>query len=119
MYDHEYYAHAFVASSESDEKVNNYLEFKEAVKVFRDSPQFVDALLFSRERFDAFREDFEALYSAVVFNFLDIVIEDGLIEQIFKIETSIRDLLVKEGHYNYCVVESADELSKDFEGNLN
>lgn len=118
MYDHEYYAHAFVASSESD-KIKNYLEFKEAVKVFRESPQFVDALLFNRERFDAFKEDFKALYSPVVFNFLDILIEDGLIEQIFNIETSIRDLLVKEGYYNYCVVESANELSEEFEESLN
>ncbi len=117
MHDHEHYAQAFVASSESD-KVNYYLEFKEMVDVFRNAPHFVDALLFSRERFEKFDEDFKQEFSPLVYNFLKIVIEDGLIEQLFKIEFSIRDILVKTGAYNYCVIESADALSDKFNNKL-
>lgn len=117
MHDHEHYAQAFVASSESD-KVNQFLEFKEMVAVFRNSPKFVDALLFNRERFEAFDAEFKENFSPLVYNFIKIVIEDGLIEQLFKIEISIRDLLIKSGDYNYCVIESADVLSDGFNQKL-
>lgn len=117
MFDHEVYAIAFVASNDSD-KVEKYLEFKEVVSLFEKHPQFVDALLFNRELFNDFREDFEATLSPVVYNFLDIVIEDGLIDQIFKIETAIRNHLVELEEYNYCVFESADKLSVSFDERL-
>lgn len=117
MYDHENYAQAFVASSQSD-TVKYYLEFKEMVDVFRQIPQFVDALLFSRERFEKFDDEFKARFSPLVYNFLKIVIEDGLIEQLFKIEISVRDILVKQGDYNYCVIESSEQLSEAFNDKL-
>lgn len=117
MHDHEVYAHAFVAASKGDE-INKYLEFKDMVKVFKDSLEFVDALLFDRELFNDYKEDFESAFSPTSYNFLDIVIEDGHIDQIFKIENSIRDILVKEGTYNYCVIESPEELSESFDKKL-
>lgn len=113
MFDHEYYAHAFVWSSNEDQ-IKYYLEFKDAVKLFRDNPKFVDTLLFNRALFKDFKEDFEEGYSSLVYNFLDIVVEDGMIDQIFKIENSIRDILVSDGKYNYCVIESAEALKDDF-----
>ena len=117
MYDHEYYAHAFVASSDGD-KVKNYLEFKDMVKLFKQTPQFVDALLFNRELFNDFKAEFEAIYSPLVYNFLALVIEDGLIDQIFNIESEIRDVLVEQGVYHYCVIESAEILSESFSDRL-
>ncbi len=117
MHDHDVYAHAFVAASEGDE-INQYLEFKDMVKVFKDSPEFVDALLFNRALFNDFKEEFESSFSVTTFNFLDIVIEDGLIDQIFKIEESIRDHLVQKGLYNYCIIESPESLSESFDQKL-
>lgn len=110
MRDHEYYAHAFVLLDKAN-GVKNYLEFKELVSVFKDSPKFIDALLFNREYFKEFEEEFKASFSTVIYNFLEIIIQDGFIEKLLDIEDEIRNVLVKNELYNYCVIESSDQLS--------
>lgn len=117
MRDHEVYAHAFVASGGSD-SVKKYLEFKKCVEVFQDSQGFIDTLLFNRQVFNDFRSEFKDSFSPLVFNFLDILVQDGLIEQIFNVEMAIRDELVKQELYNYCVIESAEALSSNFDKQL-
>lgn len=111
------YAQAFVSASE-EKGVENFLEFKEVVHIFESIPKMENALLFKRDRFEKIREIFESAFSPLVYHFLDIIIEDGHVDQLGEIEKLIMDTLIAEDLYSFCMVESSEPLTASFKSEL-
>ena len=107
---HENYARAFLLACH-DEAVLAYEDFVAVCQIFEQLPHLSTALLFEPLRIVEILPLFQEMFSEKICNFIEILVEDGYIDQLDKIKCQVRRLLIDKKQWNVCVIESAGMLS--------
>lgn len=110
MRDHEHYAHAFYQLM-GDNQVNYYLEFETIAEVIENYPQLQSKLIFKPDVIEEITDLLFSQTSNIVKRMVTLLLEDGMIDQISYTKRSIRDLLIKNGLWTYCRIETSQTMS--------
>lgn len=109
MQGHEYYAHAFYQVA--NDKLASYLELRKVSALFEAYPKLMSTLLFDASKISDLETWFFEDVSNETATFIKILIEDGIIDQIIRIEKLVCDLLIKDELWTNCLVEVAQDIS--------
>lgn len=112
MRNYEYYAHAYLRACE-DDPVECYKHFCELCTIFDALPKLADILLFDPKRFIEIESTIQEYYAGKVFNFIKLLVEDGIIDQLQALKKCIRSCLVEERLWNVCVIEISHKAQEN------
>lgn len=113
MRDHEHYAHAFYQLM-GDNQVNYYLEFESVSEVMEHYPQLQSKLIFKPDVLEDINDLLFLETSDLVKRMVTLLLDDGMIDQISYVKRSIRDLLIKNGLWTYCRIETSQLMSRQY-----
>lgn len=113
MRDHEHYAHAFYQLM-GDNQVNYYLEFQTIAEVIEHYPQLQSKLIFKPDVLEDIHDLLFLGTSDLVKRMVTLLLDDGMIDQISYVKRSIRDLLIKNGLWTWCRIETAQLMSSQY-----
>lgn len=112
MLNHEYYAHAFYQASASD-RVNRFKELSAIATLFQDYPQLTSTLLFDSQKISEVESWLFSGVAKETKSFFKIVVEDGIVDQIERIRSKVRELLIQDELWTICLVEVAQEITEE------
>lgn len=111
MQGHEYYAHAFYQVS--SDKLASYQELRMISLLFETYPKLMSTLLFDASKISELETWFFADVSKETASFIRILVEDGIIDQVMRIEKAVCDLLIIDEMWANCLVEVAQDITDE------
>lgn len=109
MRNHDIYAHAFYEAT-APNQISEYISLNIIVNLFESHPELGSTLLFDRSKFDIVKTQILDDVSEHVKRFISILVEDGMIDQLSRIGSKIRDLLIDHELWYICTIETAHEI---------
>ncbi|AMC93730.1 hypothetical protein AOC36_06955 [Erysipelothrix larvae] len=110
---HEIYAHAFYQLM-VDDPVHYYREFRTIARILHAVPQITSTLMFNPNRIEEIADLLFFEVSEIVKRMIYILLEDGMLDQIDQIQQSMRNLLVDDGFWITCIIETSEPMSKGY-----
>lgn len=111
MHNLDLYAQAFYETT-LDDPIKHYKEICLVLDVLEATPRIMDLILYEDSISGIVLEEFENEVSEITLNFLNVIIQDGLLSSLNTIKKNLQHILIDANLWNVCLVEYADTLTQ-------